>query len=934
MKFTTRHIGICDDTTRPMLDLLDLDSLDDLVDKALPKDIHASISPFPALSEQEYEHHITNVGNKNIQTTSFIGQGYYRTYCPSVIRRNILENPSWYTQYTPYQAEISQGRLEALFNFQTMITELTQLPIANASLLDEGNACSEAIFMAFQHNKGKKKTIVICDDLYESSKNVILTRFKYLGLNFIPQSFDQLTIPDDCCAIIGQYPSKQGILNDYTTIFKQAKTKGVTPILASDLFSLTLNKTPKDMHADISVGSSQAFGVPLGFGGPSAAFISCTEAYMRLVPGRIIGQSKDVTGAPAFRMALQTREQHIRRERATSNICTAQSLLAIMASFYAVYYGPQGLQDIALNMHKYATFLAQQLKDNGYDVLSTDFFNTITLKTEAAAELTQRAREECMEWHQDGNYISITMDPCTTQTEIVNLCSVFNISIKASDILAFNVPLKILRESDFFSQNIFKDYHNETMLLRYIKSLERKDLSLADAMIPLGSCTMKLNATTELLSLSNPQFSNIHPLSNSIFTEGYIQVLKELENYLTDFTGLAATSLQPNSGAQGEFAGLMCIRDYFKSIGEPERTIALIPTSAHGTNPASASLCGLTIIPIPCTDTGEISISALQEALSNNAKTVAVCMITYPSTFGTFDKNIKAVTALVHKFGAQVYMDGANMNAQIGVTSPKAIDADVCHINLHKTFAIPHGGGGPGVGPICVAEHLVPFLPKSDTKTTASNQFSSSHYGSASICLISYGYIRLMGSDGLKKATQVALLSANFIADRLSYYFDIMYRNEEGFVAHELIINCKAFKQKAGVTVEDIAKRLMDYGFHAPTMSWPVPDTLMIEPTESENYAELDRFCLSLGSIQNEIRDIQSGDVLLEDSPLRHAPHSIQDLQGDWPYKYDFKTAFFPLKNMKTKFWPSTKRIDNAFGDRNLICSCAPIDIQLEYHAT
>jgi glycine dehydrogenase len=933
MKFSTRHIGINDDTTRPMLDLLNLDSLDDLVDKSLPKDIHASISPFPALSEQEYEDHITNIGNKNTQTTSFIGQGFYRTYCPSVIRRNILENPSWYTQYTPYQAEISQGRLEALFNFQTVITELTKLPIANASLLDEGNACSEAVFMAFQHNKGKKKTVVICDDLFESSKNVILTRFKYLDIQFQFQSFDALSIPKDCCAIIGQYPNKHGQLNDYTNIFKQAQSSGAVPILATDLFCLTLNKTPKDMLAEIAVGSSQAFGVPLGFGGPSAAFISCKAMYTRLVPGRIIGQSKDVAGAPAYRMALQTREQHIRRERATSNICTAQSLLAIISSFYAIYFGSTGLIEIATRMHTIASFLHNTLGDHNFKLSTNSFFNTITIIASNADELTLLALENSIEWYQKGNYISISIDPCTTHEEIIALCSVFGISITASDIEAYTLPTLPTRSTPFFTQKIFSQYHNETQFLRYMKRLERKDLSLADSLIPLGSCTMKLNATTELLSLSNPQFANIHPLSNSIFTQGYRQALTELEDFLTDFTGLSATCLQPNSGAQGEFSGLMCIRDYFKSIGESQRTIALIPTSAHGTNPASASLCGLTIIQIPCVDTGEISIVDLQETLSKHSDTVAVCMITYPSTFGTFDKNIKQVTALVHKFGAQIYMDGANMNAQIGVTSPAAINADVCHINLHKTFAIPHGGGGPGVGPICVAKHLVPFLPTPNQNTPEANYFSSSFYGSASICLISYGYIKLMGSDGLKKATQVALLSANFIANRLSSYFDVMYRNKEGFVAHELIINCKAFRQKAGVTVEDIAKRLMDYGFHAPTISWPVPDSLMIEPTESENHEDLNRFCLALGKIKSEIEDIQCGKVALEDSPLKNAPHSIQDLQSDWPYNYSFKTAFFPSKTMPIKFWPSTKRIDNAYGDRNLVCSCLPIDIELTHNA-
>ncbi len=860
MDFKTRHIGIDKNQQDQMCEKIGQKSLDDLAKHTLAKDIEYTIDDFQQISEQEFENHINKIGKKNIPTLSLIGNGFYPNYCPSIIRRNILENPCWYTQYTPYQAEISQGRLESLFNFQTIISELTGLPIANASLLDEGNACSEAIFMAFQSSKKNKTKLFISEGLFKHNLNVIETRFKYLNIEIIVGNPNDIKLDEDYFAVLTQQFTNVGEAQDFTEFFKSAKSLNITCIICTDLLALTLFKPPAEMNADIAVGTAQRLGVPMGFGGPAAAFISCTESFTRLLPGRIIGLSVDKYNQKSYRMALQTREQHIRREKATSNICTAQSLLAIINSFYVIYHGPNGLKDIAQKINKYATILKHQLQENGIQIKHSIFFDTICILTNNSAEYTRKAKQEKIEWKSTESEIIISINECITEEHIVKILSIFeaNPSSNLSSV-PINIPKNQIRESVFLTQFVFNNYHSETKLLRYIKKLEKKDLSLANSMIPLGSCTMKLNATTELLSLSNPNFTNIHPESDHSFTKGYQIILQTLENLLSNFTGFNQTSLQPNSGAQGEFSGLLCIRDYFEHIGEGHRNIAFIPTSAHGTNPASASLCGLKIVSIKTNESGEICLTDLTEKCDRYKNELAVLMITYPSTFGVFDETIKEICNLIHMNGGQVYMDGANMNAQVGLTSPASIGADVCHLNLHKTFCIPHGGGGPGVGPICVKEHLAPFLPQSTIG--GKNAISNAPYGSASICLISYAYIKMMGSNGLKKATQIAILNANYIANELKEHYEILFKNKNNLVAHELIINCKTFKKTAKITVEDIAKRLMDYGFHAPTMSWPIPDTLMIEPTESEDLNELDRFCKAMISIRNEIKEIEENKI-------------------------------------------------------------------------
>ncbi len=928
MIFKHRHIGISQENEKKMLADLNCKSIDNLTKNTLAKNIDYTIDAFKEISEQAFENHINEIGNKNKQTLSLIGQGFYPNYCPSIIRRNILENPCWYTQYTPYQAEISQGRLEALFNFQTIVSELTGLPVANASLLDEGNACSEAIFMAYQTNKSNAKKVFISKNLYKHNINVIKTRFKYLDITLEIGDIENANLNSDYFAIIAQQFSNDGKANNFQTIFENAKKLNVTTILCTDLLALTLFKTPAGMHSDIAVGTAQRLGIPMGFGGPAAAFIACKESFTRYLPGRIIGQSVDKYNEKSFRMALQTREQHIRREKATSNICTAQALLAIMNSFYVIYYGPDELKKIAEKINRYANILKQQLQENGFKIKHNVFFDTITIITPKASEYTKKALSKNIEWFCLENEITIAMNDCISDEDINQILSLFE--AKPSSNLS-SIPLNItedfLRKSKFLKQKVFNTYHSETKLLRYIKKLEKKDLSLANSMIPLGSCTMKLNATTELLSLSNPNFVNIHPQSNQTFTKGYHEILTSLENYLSNFTGFHKTSLQPNSGAQGEFSGLLCIRDYFKHIGQEKRDIAFIPSSAHGTNPASASLCGLKIVSIKTTQNGEICLDDLNEKCRNYADRLAVLMITYPSTFGVFDETIKEICKLIHAVGGQVYMDGANMNAQVGLTSPATIGADVCHLNLHKTFCIPHGGGGPGVGPICVKEHLSDFLPESINN--GKNAIANAPYGSASICIISYAYIKLMGSSGLKKATQIAILNANYIAHKLKDHFEILYTNKTNYVAHELIINCKEFKKTAKITVEDIAKRLMDFGFHAPTMSWPIPDTLMIEPTESEDKEEIDRFCDALIMIRKEIKEIENETHLVEESPLRNAPHTQKDLIMPWNKNYSQQIAFFPLGSTNDKFWPSVNRINNAYGDRNLVCTCQPVETEI-----
>ncbi|MEK9727379.1 MAG: aminomethyl-transferring glycine dehydrogenase [Candidatus Margulisiibacteriota bacterium] len=920
MNFETRHIGITQTSENKMLETIGESSIETLCKNAMAQNIAYELPNSLPITEQEFEKHIQELGNQNTPTLNFIGEGFYPNYCPAVIRRNILENPSWYTQYTPYQAEISQGRLEALFNFQTLITELTGLPIANASLLDEGNATSEAIFMAYQSFNGKRKKVFLSKSINSHNRNVIKTRFKYLDLQIIEGKINDVALNEEYAAIVCKQFKSNGDFNHLSEVIAKAKSNQVITILNCDLLALCIYKSAAELGADICIGSGQRLGIPMGFGGPAAAFLACKDKFTRLMPGRIIGLSQDIHGNPAYRMALQTREQHIRREKATSNICTAQSLLAIINSFYAVYHGPDGLSNIAKTIKSKAEFVRNQLIKNNIKVDTQDIFDTISFENQNAKAWTEAALENNIEWHYSNGRINISFNETSSEKDIINLLKIFQINIDEVKLTEPSFSTSSQRTSKFLQQSVFNLYHSETKMLRYIKHLERKDLSLANAMIPLGSCTMKLNATVELLSLSNPNFSDIHPFSNHKFTKGYQAILNQLEKDLAIFTGFDATSLQPNSGAQGEFAGLMCIRDYFESKGESNRNVAFIPTSAHGTNPASASLCGLKIIPIKCLNTGEICMNDLNEKITKHKDNLAVFMITYPSTFGVFDEDIKSICEKIHLAGGQVYMDGANMNAQVGLTSPATIGADVCHLNLHKTFCIPHGGGGPGVGPICVKEHLKPFLPNT------TNAISNTLYGSASICLISYAYIKLMGSNALKKATQIAILNANYIAERLKNHYEIMFTNQNNRVAHELIINCKEFKKSAKVTVEDIAKRLMDFGFHAPTMSWPVPDTLMIEPTESEGKDELDRFCDSLIKIKEEINTITSDNI--DSNPLKNAPHTQFDLKKEWKYNYSMQQAFFPLNDYDSKFWPAVNRINNAFGDRNLICSCQTFEFE------
>lgn len=898
-----------------MLNALGYATLDELSAQAMPENIGYTLPDFPAMSESDLERHMVALGEKNRPQMSLIGQGFFPNYCPALIRRNVLENPSWYTQYTPYQAEISQGRLEALFTFQTAITELTGLPVANASLLDEGNACSEAINMALQHHKQRRKHVFVCQSIPRHNREVIRSRFKYRDVTIVEGHLNNNPeLTDDYAAVITAQFDIDGAYNSVEVRLRHAASRGIVTILRVDLLAATLYQSAGEMGADIAVGSAQRLGIPLGYGGPSAAFLACTDAFTRLLPGRIIGLSHDCHGQPAYRMALQTREQHIRRDRATSNICTAQSLLAIITAFYTVYHGPKGLRALAERVYAITQYMAMLLADRMAIVAVG--FDTLTVRTPQSAVFTKRAREQAIEWVATDSEIRMAFNETLSDADIRRLAAVFDVDVPTVTLPTEPLPQTVARKTPYLVQPLFNTLSSETQLLRYIKRLETKDMSLADAMIPLGSCTMKLNATVQLLSLSNPQFANIHPFTDDENAHGYRFILQQLEADLATITALDATSLQPNSGAQGEFAGLMCIRDYLASIGESHRDIAIIPTSAHGTNPASAALCGLRIIPVACTDTGDISRSDLQSILDTYGDRIAVLMVTYPSTFGVFDDTIREVCEWIHAVGGQVYMDGANMNAQVGLTAPGVLGADVCHLNLHKTFCIPHGGGGPGVGPICVRRHLQPFLPG---KAAGASVIANTRYGSASICLISYAYIRLMGSASLRRATQVAILHANYMAKKLASCFTIMYTNGNRCVAHELIIDCKPFKKLA--TVDDIAKRLMDYGFHAPTMSWPVPDTLMIEPTESEAKDEIDRFCAALQAIKAEI-DALTPDTPLRANILKNAPHTLYDLGHEWTYTYSHSDAFFPTGTITPKWWPSCNRVDNAHGDRHLICAC------------
>lgn len=946
--FEPRHIGPNEEETNEMLAAIGVTSMDELIEQTIPAKIRLETPMNIAKASTEYEtiNSIRSIAARNKQFRSLIGAGYYGTIVPPVIQRNILENPGWYTQYTPYQAEIAQGRLEALLNYQTMIIDLTGMQIANASLLDEATAAAEAMFMMHSVNHGKKgNRFFVSEECFAQTIDVLKTRALPLGIELLIGDHRSLKFDESIFGAIVQYPAGNGALYDYADFCSTAKSQGILVTVAADILALTIAVPPGEFGADIVVGSSQRFGVPMGYGGPHAAFLATKEEYKRVMPGRIIGVSIDANGNTAYRMALQTREQHIRREKATSNICTAQVLLAIMSGMYGVYHGPKGLTAIALRVHGLAKLLEKGLKKLEFKQSNETYFDTLHIETGAAtASIMNRALSAQMNFRQIGEEaIGISVDETVTIKEIETILSIFA-SVKSKVIsiaeLSKNLQLewgkKFIRTSNFMQHPVFNTHHSEHEMLRYLHALEMKDLSLNFSMIPLGSCTMKLNATTEMLPVTMPEFGNLHPFAPRDQTLGYTQIFEELANDLKEVTGFAGVSLQPNAGAQGEYTGLLVIREYFKAKNEHHRNIALIPQSAHGTNPASAVMAGLHVVVVKCDDKGNIEVADLKAKAEQHKANLACLMVTYPSTHGVFEESIQELCAIIHANGGQVYMDGANMNAQVGLTSPARIGADVCHLNLHKTFCIPHGGGGPGMGPICVAQHLVPFLPGHAVVDIGGEQsmtaVSAAPWGSASILLISYTYIKMMGAAGLTNATKYAILNANYIKARLEKEFDILYVGKNGRCAHEMIVDMRKFKSSAGIEVEDIAKRLMDYGFHAPTVSFPVAGTLMIEPTESEPKGELDRFCDALLHIKKEIVEIERGTYPKDDNVLKNAPHTAHAVMtDDWKHPYSREKAAFPTSWVRAhKFWPSVGRINNTYGDRQLVCTCPPIEEYME----
>ncbi len=946
--FEYRHHGKNDEFTNTKLQKIGVVSIEELIDQTVPKSIRlqAPIHLPAPLTEHAFLEETSKLASKNKIFKSLIGQGYYGAKTPTVIQRNILENPGWYTAYTPYQAEIAQGRLEALINFQTMVIDLTGMEIANASLLDEGTAAAEAMSMLAGLRKRPKKSankFFVDAKVFDQTIDILRTRSLPVGIEIVVGDYKTYDLSDpDLYGVLVQYPNKYGEAHDFSSFFEEAKSHSISIAVATDLMSLALLTPPGEIGADVVVGTTQRFGVPLGYGGPHAAYMATLDKNKRQMPGRIIGSSIDKDGNPGYRMALQTREQHIRREKATSNICTAQVLLAVMAGMYAVYHGSEGIQRIALKIHLLAKSLKQVLSEMGYQVADKDFFDTINI---SVSEDEKRKILKVAEKHKfNFNYfhkgsILIALDETCEIKDLMGLIQIFSevkgelINQKAIDLIidtvAIDYPEGIARKSEFLTHEIFNKYHTEHELLRYIKRLENKDLSLVHSMISLGSCTMKLNATTEMIPVTWPEFCNIHPLVPPDQALGYNELFKELESYLSEITGFAATSLQPNSGAQGEFAGLMVIKAYLAHIGQGHRNITLIPASAHGTNPASAVMAGTKVVIVACDDHGNIDILDLKSKAEQHRDNLAAFMVTYPSTHGVFEEGIIEICQIIHDCGGQVYMDGANMNAQVGLTSPGIIGADVCHLNLHKTFCIPHGGGGPGIGPICVAEHLAKFLPGNALTTDQSEDnmsaVSSAMYGSAGVLPISYAYIKLMGAEGLTNATKNAILNANYIKACLEEHYPILYSGSQGKCAHEMILDCRAFK-KVGVEVEDIAKRLMDYGYHAPTVSFPVAGTLMVEPTESESLEELDTFCEVMISIRNEIKEIEEGSVDAQNNVLKNAPHTLKVATAEnWDFPYSRQKAVYPLAYIaQNKFWPAIGRIDSAYGDRNLMCSCLP----------
>ncbi len=925
--FSRRHLGPLDADRIPMLELTGHASLDALIEDAVPGGIRmqTALDLPEALPEHQALAKLKGIMGKNRLKKSFIGQGYYGTHTPGVILRNILENPGWYTAYTPYQAEIAQGRLEALLNFQTMITDLTGLDVSNASLLDEATAAAEAMSLALA-GKPQGKAIFVSDRVHPQTIDVVVTRAEPLGIEVIVGDWQTYDFPTDSSvfAVLVQYPDTRGRIDQFAEFFAKAKAAGAVTICAADLLALTLLKAPGTFGAEICIGSSQRFGVPMGFGGPHAAFMACTDALKRKMPGRLIGVSIDSRGKPGLRLSLQTREQHIRRDKATSNICTAQVLLAVMASMYAIYHGPDGLKEIASSVHEKTAKLANSLKKSGIAVEDGAFFDTLVVRGNWGSS----ASEHDLNFRViDAEHIGISLDETTEVSDLHAICAALGTEFHENSATS-EIHAASCRDTAFLTQKVFNSYHSETEMLRYIKRLESKDLALNESMIALGSCTMKLNATSEMIPLSWPEVSSIHPFVPAAQSEGYREMLSLLENWLTEVTGFAAVSLQPNAGSQGEYAGLLAIRRYHISRGEAHRNICLIPVSAHGTNPASAVMCGMKVVGVKCDDSGNIDFADLEARTIEHSANLSALMVTYPSTHGVFEETIKDICNLIHQHGGQVYMDGANMNAQVGLTSPGLIGADVCHLNLHKTFCIPHGGGGPGVGPIGVAKQLVPFLPGHRELDSKDGSVCAAPWGSASINTISWMYIAMMGASGLKEATEVAILNANYLAKRLAPFFPILYTGKNGIVAHECIIDVRPLSEKSGITVEDVAKRLMDYGFHAPTMSWPVGGTLMIEPTESESKAELDRFCEAMISIHSEILAVISGELDATDNPLKNAPHPAETIcANDWPHAYSREQAAYPLPYLRQhKFWPSVGRIDNVHGDRNLVCTCDSVE--------
>jgi len=925
-----------------MLEKIGVSSVEQLISETIPKNIRLTktLDLDTPLSEHEYLKHIQELSEHNQVCKTYIGLGYHETVTPPVIQRNIFENPGWYTAYTPYQAEIAQGRLEALLNYQTMICDLTGMSIANASLLDESTAAAEAMSLLFAvRSRTQKKNAIakffVDQNTLPQTLSLLETRSNPIGIELVVGDPKEFTIDASFFGALLQYPGKYGEIHDYSGFIENAASLEIKTVVAADLMSLVLLTPPGELGADVVVGTSQRFGIPLGYGGPHAAFFATKEEYKRNVPGRIIGVTKDLDNKRALRMALQTREQHIKRDRATSNICTSQVLLAVMAGMYGVYHGPEGLQFIAKRINELASILANSLEEIGLHQRNAQFFDTIVIDIPSEVIQPIALKKSINLLYIDNNSVGISINEATTIDDIQELVDVFAEAISKESIrvseknISSTMAASLQRKSEFLTNDVFSIYRSETSLMRYIKQLERKDLSLNHSMIPLGSCTMKLNAAAEMLPLSSPRWNNIHPFVPVNQTQGYQFILKKLEEQLNEITGFAGTSLQPNSGAQGEYAGLMVIRAYHQSRNEGFRNICLIPASAHGTNPASAVMAGMKVVVVSTDKHGNIDLEDLQVKAKENGEHLAALMVTYPSTHGVFESSIQTITETIHQFGGQVYMDGANMNAQVGLTNPAIIGADVCHLNLHKTFAIPHGGGGPGVGPICVASHLVDFLPSNPIIQTGGKQsitaISSAPWGSAMICLISYGYIKMLGGKGLQMATELAILNANYIKSRLEEHYAVLYQGEKGKAAHELIIDCRAFKEK-GIEVVDIAKRLMDYGFHAPTVSFPVNGTMMIEPTESENLEEIDAFCDAMIAIRYEINAID--DTEEENNVLRNAPHTLQMLTSDeWNLPYSRTKAAYPLPFIrKNKFWPSVRRVDEAFGDRNLVCSCEPIE--------